>query len=139
MKNDNQTNSWIQVNCRARWDQLAESCDYFEDGVVRELSWTGGEYVDGNFQMIFAGSPVVWLLVQTQNAKAPAIEFRIEDVVEIQLDHRQEPEFNTVFGDDEILLELSGGGGSLIRGARLFYRIKDRPLLGETTLLSGSE
>lgn len=134
MTNESVMNSWKQITSEAQWEEIAESCDYFEDGTFRELGWTGGEYVDSNLRMLFPGRPALWLLVQAQNAKAPTIEFRLEEVVEIHLDHRHEPEFKAVFEEGEVLLELSGAG-SRIRGARLFYRIPDPPLLGETGVL----
>ncbi len=137
--NENQTDSWIPIENSTQWHQLAESCDYFEDGVVRELSWTGGEYVDANRQMNFKGLPFVWLLIQTQNASAPAIEFLVMDAVEIRLDHSFAPEFNMVFGANGILFELSPSGAGFIRGAQLFYRMPERQSLGETGLLTGHE
>ncbi|MBK8151292.1 MAG: hypothetical protein IPK58_24580 [Acidobacteria bacterium] len=102
---------------------LARSGTDFVDGVIRELIWTGGEYVDSERNMVYAGLPVVWLLVQTQNETIPSIEFRMEEVNDVGLNHKHEFEIDARFGDGTVTLVLSPLGESRIQGTRLYYRI----------------
>lgn len=128
---------WRTIGNSDDWQCLDETLLGGEDGVIKEVHFSHGEYVDSNLQMIYSGSPRIWILIQMQNTTIPSIEFLCEGIVAFEVFPNQELEMSIHFENEETILYLASTNIhenkhliSKVVCKSVFYRVPDPPLFG---------
>lgn len=85
-----ETKDWTLVKTYEDWNKLDDYFMGFRYGVIKDLHWSHGEYVDESLNMIYLDSPSIWLLIQFQNQYFSSIEFLLNGVKEFRLNVKHE-------------------------------------------------
>lgn len=90
---------WHKVHTDEDINAFMKMNKNLHDSCLKEIKYISGAYVEKNFSMQAINSQRnLWLYIQTQNNKAPAIELLFEGVVNFNLTPRTE-EFDCVIYD----------------------------------------
>jgi hypothetical protein len=125
-----QENGWIKIASIDDWGSVDGLIKGGHDGVIKDLHWSHGEYVDPELNMVFDGKPTIWILLQLQNEPVSSAEFLLTGVEEFHLSLQHELVFGAEIRPESVNLQLSGNGRSYIQAQEIFYRIPEPPLLG---------
>lgn len=132
-----ETEGWILIKTYEDWNKIDDYFLGFRDGVIKDLHWSHGEYVDESLNMIYTDSPNVWLLIQFQTEDYSSIEFLLTGVEELNINVKHELVISINLNKTIVLnlsekssLKLSELSESRISAEKLFYRIPNPPLLG---------
>jgi hypothetical protein len=126
----NQENGWLKITSIEEWGNVDDLIKGGHDGVIKDLHWSHGEYVDTGLNMVFGGDPTVWILIQLQCETVSSIEFLLKGVQELHLNVRDELIMGVDINENSICLNLSGHGQNKIVAREILYRISQPPLLG---------
>jgi hypothetical protein len=113
------------------WQTLDEAVYGFHDSVIKEARWSRKEYVNNSLQMVNAGLPNLWVLIQIQFRDFPAVELIFHGVKEFSITTSQEVEPTFRAGRDGITFCFSGSSNyNYVEAERCEYRILDSSWLG---------
>lgn len=125
-------NNWTKIESEEIWSKVDDLVKGGHDGVIKDLHWSHGEYVDKDLNMIFDGRPTVWLLLQLQNEPVSSIEFLLKEVEEIRLNPENELMLSAEIDDKAATLYLSELKQSYVKATALFYAIPEPSKLGNS-------
>ena len=137
--NDKQPRIWCRLESEVNWRELEGLVAGFHDGVIKEMHWLHGEYVNRSLEMVYAGKPSLWMLIQLQLSETPAVEIRFHGVSECSVSAARELEPTVNFERDSIALALSSDGHDRVVAERCEYRLGGLELLGPGTFWSASD
>lgn len=122
--------SWYPIRTQADWDRLNAYVCGFHDGVIKEMHWSHGEFVDLAGEMVYGGRPTLWILVQLQLLDFPAVELRFAGVTRCSISTDYELEVSARVDSSCIKFSLSSAGSNLIIAESCDYRFAGADLLG---------
>lgn len=134
---DFQSDGWQKIANASGWSELDDLLLGGEDGVIKEVQFSSGEFVDVNLNMNYMNAPRIWMLVQSQNENVPTVEFLFDNVYEVTILPNYELALSTTFNEERVTLFFSGSDKMdavpsvpKIVCSSMFYRIPQTPLLG---------
>jgi|SRR5882724_173402 len=130
MTHDKQADNWQPIATMKDWLELESKVSGFHDGVIKEMHWSHGEHVNLTFEMVYAGNPRLWILIQLQFAKTPGIEIRFSGVRECSINAVKEVEPSVSFQTNLIVFSFSGDGISRVIADACEYRLCGSEILG---------
>lgn len=122
---------WTSIVTYEKWKSLDDIFLGFRDGVIKDLHFSNGEYIDESLNMIYSDLPTIWMLIQFQNEKFSSIEFLLKRVANLKLDVNHELVISVKLTGKFINLYLSETGSSQITAKEILYRIPNPSLLGK--------